>query len=1112
MGVQRLLANTNNAALDAAVAVTSVLPAERQVFPQPGQRQGNGQVIVSGGYTGADDAALEIEIAASAGTAARVSKPGFSGAGNGEMTQPTASAGTASQEVTVTLIDLGTETTRAQAVIYGDTLLLAKAPGTAGNALSLRVDPNLTLSTRPIGALSFAVSKDAQEWSDQKHDFGAVPLNPDGSIPATAPRLVFGRDQSRVYRHYKRWDGEQWQYGISPKLAADHAAGSTVHAVSGTYAVTVTDGATTESYPGIVTLYDLLVALGASALIEVAGIAGNDRKPGGMAAIDLPIRTAAFALPVAVSNAERMPDLQDLAVAPVAPTETVTVECADNTPVGSERWTVKSRVAGTLADAITGRLYEGSPFVKFAVPVISRQGQPVAGRIAISARSFPRQKDDKIGVPDVCLYKPALGARAASKTLRLVWTERPPAECHCEDATVTGGPSPGCLGINIDGDDGGGNVGTLIAGYQTRLIALFQWRAEFIQSNTAVEAGGELRSAGFDVELANAATSLFAQCLADLYADSDAPASGALDSWDAFRSSLDTDLAALETMGSAAAASIPRLTGNTTYNVGDVVAWGSFANVSYLRCVSAGTTGAETPEGIGIGTVLWEQISRTEAMAGAGGGGTSQDINSVEAADSDPPGIVRDIQTFVQRYAAKMDYVRALAGIVPKSEASGAGSACWRDQKTSAYWQIEGTEYLPVFSNVYYHSAVKQYDQDAKREIVASTNEFGFGLQVACESRLQPGDSITITINDVSADYPYQIGDRYEIPLVAGGPMAFAGGIDGTDTLTWSVRSSAGPMPDYALTSSEPAYSAGGLGFGIHRGALRFALGDAYRFAVETGGRFRWRKDGGAWSAETAIADAVALADGLSAAFGSGAAPSFVAGDLYRYLVRQPNSPSHVKSPHGEKWRWSGATAMLSLEWPSEMPVSAFGLLRHGLKAPAAVTITLLDAENAPLHTFAPAVQSGPLLKVLPVAAQARKMTVSITGAEGMALGWLYAGEPLSTCHNAAVTLRRVYSLERDGGANPRGAYLGAGRGGEMRWENWLLDAEFDALLALVDACKVDGDAPLVLVPHVAHPEDAALVRVDADSLDISDVFDFQPSDAAKRRLSLTLPLAAVLS
>ncbi|HAO34052.1 MAG TPA: hypothetical protein DCQ84_14020 [Candidatus Competibacteraceae bacterium] len=1111
MSAHRLLANHNNAVPAATVTASSIFPAERQVFPQPLARQGNGQVIVSGGYTGANDADLEIEIAASAGTGARVSRPVFSGAGNGQMTQPTAADGTASQDVIITLVDLGTATTRAQAVIYGDVLLRAKAAGAAGNALSLRVTPNLALSGKPVGALSFALSKDAQEWSDQKHDFGALPLDPGGTIPANAPRLVFGRDLSRVYRHYKRWDGEQWQYGISPKLATDHAAGATVHAVTGGYSVAVTAGATTETYSAV-TLYDLLLALNASALIDVAAVIANDRKPGGMAAIDLPLRTAAFALPVVASNAEQMPDLQGLIIAPVAPTETVSVECVDNSPVGSERWAVKSRVAGALADAITGRPYTDSPYVQFTVPVIGRTAQPIEGRIAIVARSFPRQKDDKIGIPAVCLYKPALGAKAASKTLRLVWTERPPADCDCKDANVTGGPSPGCLGINIDGSDGGENVGTLIAGYQSRLILLYQWRAEFIQSNTAVESGGELRSAGFDVELANTATGLFAQCLADLYADSDTPASGALGSWDAFLSSLDTDLASLETTGAATPASIPRLTGNTAYTVGNVVAWGSFANVSYLRCVSGGITGAETPEGIGIGTVLWEPISRTEAMASAGGGGTNQDINTVDAAESDPAGIVRDIATFVQRYSAKMDYVRALAGIVPKSEAGGAGGACWQDQKTNFYWQIEGTEYLPVFNGIYYHSAVKIYDSDARREKIVSTFEFGFGLQVACENRLQPGDSITITINDVSADYPYKIGDRYDIPLVAGGPLAFAGGINGTDTLTFTAKSTAGALPDYALTAAEPAYSASGLGFSIHRGALPFALGDAFRFSVETGGRFRWRKDGAAWSGETAIADAVALADGLTAAFSSGASPSFVASDRYRYRIRQPNSPSHAKIAHGETWRWSGSTASLTLTWATDRPISVIGLLRHGLAAPASVTVTLRDAADAPLHVFTPAAKPGPLLALLPATVQARKLTITISDAAGMTLGWVYAGEPFATANPyLRCTFKAAYSLESGAERNPRGAYLGEGRGGEIEWD-FMSQADFDALLALVGACKRDGNAPLVVLPNTKFPESAMLARIDADAIDFKDWWEFRADDSARRCIAATLPFAAVLS
>ena len=63
--------------------------------------------------------------------------------------------------------------------------------------------------------------------------------------------------RDRVYRHYKRWDGEQWQYGVSPKLAAAYPKGADVHTISGAYQLTVTSGATTETWGSLITLYDL---------------------------------------------------------------------------------------------------------------------------------------------------------------------------------------------------------------------------------------------------------------------------------------------------------------------------------------------------------------------------------------------------------------------------------------------------------------------------------------------------------------------------------------------------------------------------------------------------------------------------------------------------------------------------------------------------------------------------------------------------------------------------------------------------------------------------------------------------------------------------------------
>ena len=513
MSVHRFLANHRNLLRSATVNGTTTRASDA-VFPSAVNRAGNGRVTLAGSYTGQDSATFDVEIRPAGGFSTRVSQPVFAGAGNGTLAGLSIAPGTASQTVAVTLVDLGTATTRAQAVIYGDILLRAKTPGAGGNALVLTVTPALTLSASPVGALSAALAKDTEEWTDQRLDFGAVPLNPDGTVPTTAPRLVFGRDIAHVYRHIKRWDGEQWQYGVSPKLAGDYAEKSTVHTVTGTYSVTVTDGVTPETHAGITTLYDLLLALNASALVEVVGVVAKDLKPGGMAVIDLPIRTVAFALPVVVSTPERMPDLQNVVVAGAAPTETVTVECTANTPIGAETWAVKSKVSGALSNAITGVRYaDASSPVAFTVPVVSRAEHPVSGSIQITATAFANAGTET-GSPAVCLYRPTLGAKAANKTLTLVWTAKPADDCDCKDATVTGGPDPDCLGIDIEGEE---NDMAIPSWYATRLQTLYGWREDFTTANTAVTAAGELRAAQLDIELCDLATAELSACLADLF-------------------------------------------------------------------------------------------------------------------------------------------------------------------------------------------------------------------------------------------------------------------------------------------------------------------------------------------------------------------------------------------------------------------------------------------------------------------------------------------------------------------------------------------------------------------------------------------------------------------
>lgn len=1185
---QRLLADTNNGLRVATPTASSIRAALRQVYPQATARSGTGLVTLTGGYTGDQDATFDVQIRTGAGNP-QCTDPVLVGAGSGTLVSASATAGTADQTITVTLVGLGTTTTAAQAILYGDILLRARSAGTGGNSISLSITPNLTLSTSPIGALAEALARDTQEWSDQRLDFGAPPLNPDGTLSASSPRLVFGRDTSRVYRHYKRWDGDQWQYGVSPKLAAAYGVGAQVHTVTGDYTVVVTNGVTTESVSGT-TLYAVLLALSASTLIEVVGVIANDQRPGGQAAIDLPIRTSAFALPV-VKARDDMPDLTGLTVAATAQTEVLTLQCVDDSAINAETWAVKSKVAGALLPATTGVAYDG-PYVDFTIPKGAISARPVEGSIAISATDLEGTGDPK-AYPSICFYRPALGANASAKTLTLVWTARPAEDCPCASVHVTGRPSEKHLGVDLGDDDA---MSTLTAGHQSRLEALTSWHKTFVAGNTQVTTGGELRAADLDLQLAQLAVNELADCLIDLYGgDATLTATARANStaytlyqvvepatrnnyryrctvagtsgsspptwpttigvtvadggvtwtcaskipeiaWDDVLSGLNSDLTSLATLGTEFAA----------LSMTD----GPFYDSSGLMLTTAPTEGTTTVTRLAIdGSPHLYRCEQTEVFSGpaahwslpthADGKVAKSNITNssntvcgyiywldlgpayATAADSNAPGtlpndpgILRDPQTWVQRYLAACNYVRSLAGLLPKADAGLspiAGSDVWSDPGDAYYWVIQGTQYLPVFNNRYYHACRRCCSATAGQTDIESTYEFGFAIQVGCPERLVEGDTITIVISVLGVQRPYQVGDTYEIPLVMGGPLAFSGGVTGTDTLTWTVYSSTqGALDPYLLTLLEPAYNDGGIGFTIHRGAIDFDLGDQFSFSVEVGHYFRWRKNSGSWSADVALATTV-LSDGLSAAFTGGPAPSFVTDDLYTFAVLQPYSPYHPLEASDEGWQWESTGATLTLALTGDIEVEVVGILRHTLTPGATASIALKNAAGTTLRTETLTVKAGPLVAVLPAKlTTVRTVVVTVATATSMSLGWVYAGCPWASTYPAvSINLSRRYALERGGGINPRGRYLAAGRGGEIRWETFFTAADWTALLAILDSCKEHGDRPIVLLPNTSAAADAVLARISTDDLVLNDYYQFQ--NGANRYMDVTLPLEAIL-
>lgn len=1124
---QRILADRNNALAAATVAAATVRPAERQAFPVPAQRAGNGLIRLAGEYTGLAETAIDVEIRPSATGNQHFTAPTFAGAGNGTLANQTSAVDAVSQDLTVTCVDLGTTTAKAQAILYGDVLLRAKVAGTTGNSTTLTITLALTLSSSPVGALAEALARDTQEWSDQRIDFGALPLDPTGEVPTTARRLVFGRDTSQVYRHYKRWDGSQWQYGVSPKLRSAYDKDALVHTVTGTYTCAVTRGATTETFTGLTTLYSLVLALQGSDLVEVVTPIGNDRRPNGMAAIDVPVRTGAFALSP-VKSRDDLPALTGVTVTAAAPTETVEVTCVDDAIANAEKWKVTSAVLGNRPQATTGVAYS-SGYVGFAVPKVTLATKPVEGRFAITAESYPREDPDPIGEPAVCLYRPLLGVRAENKVLKLVWTQRPPTECDCKDARVAGRPNENYLGIDLGEEE---ESMALPAAYQTRLQALYSWRATFMRNNTQL-GGGRAYGAIEELDLVDLITDAFAGALADgIYEDSPAAAE-----WSSALTQMQSDLTSIAAETGVGSDGWPTsakyLTEGTILNVGDYIRSASdAADPGFYKVTGLKTWPSNYAQWVQTAEIIYESITSgggpysappsakisidpTKWLTDQGDGllmhqnGDCVLTVARSAPDAHLAASTEQVEAFVRRYQAKMDHIRAMAGIVPKTNAGSIGSSIWRDLNED-YWQIEGTDYLPVFNNTYYHACVEQYDDATKKTFIIATLEFGFGLQVACAERLQYGDSVTLTIGDVTTTKPYQVGDKYQIPVVAGSPLPFSGGVTGNNTLTWTVLSSVqGALANYALTAGEPAYNNGGIGFRIRRGTLPFALGDAFRFAVEAGGRFRWRSGGGAWSADTAIEASVALADGVSAEFVAGAAPAFVAGDLYGFTVRQPHAPGHALTADETEWRWSAASATLTLTFPTAT-VACVGVLRHALPAGATVAIAVRDAGDTVLETVTFTASPGPMLRFLTESRSAASIAVTVSGAAGGAIGWLYAGVPWSATHDAdRCVLRRVYAIERGGGFNPRGAYFGAGRGGELGWTNWFMPADWPALLALIDDCKANGDRPVVVTPNLTDVADAALVRFASDDITVEDEYRFQ--DPTSRQMSVTLPFVPVV-
>ncbi len=202
------------------------------------------------------------------------------------------------------------------------------------------------------------------------------------------------------------------------------------------------------------------------------------------------------------------------------------------------------------------------------------------------------------------------------------------------------------------------------------------------------------------------------------------------------------------------------------------------------------------------------------------------------------------------------------------------------------------------------------------------------------------------------------------------------------------------------------------------------------------------------------------------------------------------------------------------LDFGAVQPLGAVALARYEMPDGSAVTVELSDdgvAWGAPVALDV----SGVVCVHFPAAA-ARYLRLTVADAAGGHIGWLWAGMPLATDHHASsCQRRRRWAARRGDGFNPASLYAGVGDGWSLAWQpgdgqsSRLLKSDVVALVELADWAQ-SNDEPLLFVPHVRHPQDAALVRLAGDALDVSDVHEYQPDDAGQRMLSATLDLEPV--
>ena len=1100
---------------------------------------GKGSISLSGSYTGAVDAVYDIEITSDTVSGdPTVSTPVFTGVGNGTLSGLSVDPGTAAQTVTATLVDLGIPT-RAAFAPFQSVTLRAVSDGSHGNGLTVSVSQSGLTRTASAYSVTSDIQAGTAEYQGEQYNFGAVNLEPEGTVPANAPRVAFGNDPM-VYRHWRTFAGGRYTYHLSPAPVRDYPVGTPVYVVTGgrtvdvsnsygtsastwasttVYALgdavvpttpnglwyectaagtsdgteptwgttaggtTTDDGVTwicrgkiTTQYTGVATLYDLLSDIEADATALVE-VDGvvANDRRPGGMACDDLVQFTASFAQDITGGSSRYAREAD-----------INLTVASNAP--TETLTIYCKSATQVGEEIwsvrgdvSGDLPDATTGEFYTAGsytfTIEPQLPPAQVPSGRIAATFERQPRtaDQIS-PSMCKRGEILGAAARDRTLTFVWEERGAGDCPCSPLGIIGGPNDEWLGVTPEVA-----MGDLSAAILTPYTTVTDWERDFIVSQVSAD-DTSVGSVPQDASPPNDPYN-------NLYAVVEKVSS-----------ILQIDKVDVEIAKRAA-----RIWRNAITDIhAQKNAWPTAAGTAFTTEFSnfqtfmadgfGGLIGADFALRIVQKVLKRNGSTELDLIAALVDTDTTSD-QAQWIAQQGARFLTSDIEAILDRVRAQVGRLYVASELmVPFDDAARSGTGVWQDHGGSG-WFVSQDGLLPIQPGFYYHSAIEGVGPDGGT-IYLPTYEFGVGIDIGCPESLVPGDRIVIKISDVvNPRQTFAPGDSIVARIVRADPIAFGGGQTGDDTLTWRVVGTVdGPLDDYALVTTSPsAYSDGGVDFLITPGAIDYELGDLYSFAIE-GGQFRWRKDAGSWTSGVDIAPSVSLSDGLSAVFAGGAPPSFVVGDVWSFQALATNGIDRLRTPDDRSARWTGSTV---IEFAGD-PLGAL-LLWHDIPSNAEIRLQGSDDgfSTTPFDralTWRRGVIAARLDSAVDYAEY--RITVNASGS----LRWAWAGEGLQPAVPSGISepgsVSMTGRLQRPGSIRGRDAQIE---------HTHCTQSSVDALLDALEHATENHDGVLGML--LADGEGYVVTVNDAVQLD--DILRFHPDDPANRLVGVRVQLGA---